>query len=261
MGRPWTASRNSSPNDLNADCRPREARAVRRWTAAGMTRMNKAAASMIAATGKSHQAMKAKIATGAQMAMATWGRYWPKKVCNCSTPSTIDSITPPVRSAPNQAGPRAVIWSNRRPRRDCCTSAATRWAIIVRAWSSTPRSRMAAAAPPSGQASVAAGSPRNTPAMNRPRKAKRAIPTPRASRPRMTEDTIRPRMPRVMLHSFRSKCMGSAGRGVSAGMMARVRRRAQAVSGGGRGDRRRLLPAIRHIYLTEAGGLAPRPST
>ena len=45
------------------------------------------------------------MASGAAMAIATCGMYWPKKLCNCSTPSTIDSMTPPVRSAPNQAGP------------------------------------------------------------------------------------------------------------------------------------------------------------
>ena len=44
-------------------------------------------------------------------ATVTCGTYWPKKVCNCSTPSTIDSMTPPVRSPANQAGPRAAILS------------------------------------------------------------------------------------------------------------------------------------------------------
>ena len=87
--------------------------------------------------------MKAKIASGAQAAIDTCGRYWPKKVCNCSTPSMIDSITPPVRSAPNQAGPRATILSYSRPRSASCTRAAVRCAIMVRRWSSQARSRMA----------------------------------------------------------------------------------------------------------------------
>ena len=84
---------------------------MRLCTTAGATRVNSAAPSITAATGTSQNAMKAKIASGAQAAIVTCGRYWPKKVCNCSTPSTIDSITPPVRSAPNQAGPRATILS------------------------------------------------------------------------------------------------------------------------------------------------------
>ena len=50
--------------------------------------------------------MKAKIANGAQAEMSSCGRYWPKKVCSCSTPSTIDSITPPVRSRGEPAGPQ-----------------------------------------------------------------------------------------------------------------------------------------------------------
>ncbi len=73
--------------------------------------MNNAAHSITVATGTSQNAMKAKIASGAQAAIDTCGMYWPKKVCNCSTPSMIDSITPPVRSAPNQAGPSATILS------------------------------------------------------------------------------------------------------------------------------------------------------
>ncbi len=115
VGRPWTASRNSSPNDLNAACRVRDARPERSCTTAGRTRVTRAPASITAATGTSQKAMKAKIATGAATAIATCGRYWPKNVCNCSTPSTMESMTPPVRSAPNQAGPRATILSYKQP--------------------------------------------------------------------------------------------------------------------------------------------------
>ncbi len=64
--------------------------------------------SISAATGTSHQAMMANIAIGVSAAMASCGTYWPKKVCNCSTPSTTDSMTPPVRSPANQAGPSSV---------------------------------------------------------------------------------------------------------------------------------------------------------
>ena len=60
--------------------------------------MKSAATSITAAIGTSHQASTAKITNGAQAAMMSCGRYAPKKVCNCSTPSMTDSITPPVRS-------------------------------------------------------------------------------------------------------------------------------------------------------------------
>ena len=100
---------------------------------AGSTSENSAAASITSATGTSQAAITAKIASGAQMAIATCGRYWPKKVCNCSTPSTSDSMTPPVRSAPNQAGPSATILSYSRPRNASCTWVEVRCAISVRA--------------------------------------------------------------------------------------------------------------------------------
>ena len=45
-------------------------------------------------------------------------------------------MTPPVRSAPNQAGPSATILSYSRPRSISCTRVAVRCAIIVRTWSS-----------------------------------------------------------------------------------------------------------------------------
>jgi hypothetical protein len=64
---------------LKAACRWREALAVLRCTVAGRTRVNSAATSMTEATGTSHQAMKAKIAKGAQTAIVTCGSYWPKK--------------------------------------------------------------------------------------------------------------------------------------------------------------------------------------
>jgi hypothetical protein len=94
--------------------------------------VNRAAANITVATGTSHQAMNTKIATGAHIAIVTCGRYWPKKDWSCSTPSTIDNMTPPVRSAPNQAGPNATILSNSRPRSTSCTRVAVRLAIIVR---------------------------------------------------------------------------------------------------------------------------------
>jgi len=37
--------------------------------------------------------------------MQSCGTYCPKKVCNCSTPSTTDNITPPVRSRRTMAAP------------------------------------------------------------------------------------------------------------------------------------------------------------
>ncbi len=158
-----------------------------------MVRVKRAESSMTTATGTSQKAMKAKIASGAAMAMATCGMYWPKKLCNCSTPSTMDSITPPVRSAPNQAGPSATILSYSRPRSVSCTRMAVRCATMVRVWSNAARSTMATPAPASGQTRTVAGEPWNTPARNRPRKTKRAMPKISASMPSNTESTMRSR--------------------------------------------------------------------
>ena len=52
--------------------------AVFRCTVAGSTSVNSAAASITVATGTSHHAMNTKIATGAQIAIVTCGRYCPK---------------------------------------------------------------------------------------------------------------------------------------------------------------------------------------
>ena len=111
VGRPWTPSRNSEPNAFRACWRPW---LVRRsvWTkTVGAIRVTSAKTSITVATGTSHQAIKAKIAIGVSTAIDSCGTYWPKKVCNCSTPSTIDSMTPPVRSPANQAGPSSAILS------------------------------------------------------------------------------------------------------------------------------------------------------
>ena len=189
------ASSSSSPNALKARWRSRDAAAERSCTSTGRTSVSSAATIITAATGTSHQAMKPKIATGATIATATCGRYWPKKLCSCSTPSTIDSMTPPVRSAPNQAGPSATILSNRRARRSSWICAAVRWATMVRACSSTQRSTTATPVAASGQTSVAAGSPWNTPARKLPRKAKRAIPNASASRPSSVDNRMRPTQP------------------------------------------------------------------
>jgi len=77
----------------------------------GAINVTRAKTSITVATGTSQKAMKTKIATGVSAAIVTCGTYWPKKVCNCSTPSTIDSMTPPVRSPANQAGPSVAILS------------------------------------------------------------------------------------------------------------------------------------------------------
>jgi len=99
------------PKDLRARCRPwLERRSMWRKTV-GPTRVTSAKASITAATGTSQKAIKAKIARGVSTAMQSCGTYCPKKVCNCSTPSTIDSMTPPVRSPANHAGPSAAILS------------------------------------------------------------------------------------------------------------------------------------------------------
>ena len=55
--------------------------------------------------------MKAKIASGVSAATEACGTNCPKKLCSCSTPSTTDSMTPPVRSPANQAGPNSAILS------------------------------------------------------------------------------------------------------------------------------------------------------
>lgn len=111
VGRPWTASRNSSPNSFSERVRARLARRSSMCTAIGPNNANNAATRNTSAVGTSQKAMTAKIANGAAAAMATCGRYWPKKVCNCSTPSTTVSITPPVRWLANQAGPSATMRS------------------------------------------------------------------------------------------------------------------------------------------------------
>ncbi len=74
-------------------------------------RVTRAATSITVATGASHQTIKPKIASGVSVATDTCGRYCPKKLCSCSTPSTTESITPPVRSPANQAGPNSAILS------------------------------------------------------------------------------------------------------------------------------------------------------
>ena len=79
--------------------------------AIGAASVTKAAISMTVATGRSHHTMNRKIAIGVSAATQTCGRYWPKKLCSCSTPSTSDSMTPPVRSPANQAGPSSAILS------------------------------------------------------------------------------------------------------------------------------------------------------
>ena len=81
------------------------------WNEAGAISVTSAATSITSATGASHHTIKAKIAIGVSAATETCGTNWPKKLCNCSTPSTTDSITPPVRSPANQAGPSSAILS------------------------------------------------------------------------------------------------------------------------------------------------------
>ncbi len=111
VGSPWTPSRNSEPNAFSACWRPWLVRRSRWAKTLGAIRVTSAAVSITVATGRSHQAMKAKIAIGVSTAIDNCGMYWPKKLCNCSTPSMIDSMTPPVRSPANQAGPNSAILS------------------------------------------------------------------------------------------------------------------------------------------------------
>ena len=101
-------------------------------TAMGPASANSAATSSTSAVGTSQKAITAKMAKGAAAAMASCGRYWPKKVCNCSTPSTTVSITPPVRWRANQAGPSATMRSYSWPRSDSWMAAEARCACTVR---------------------------------------------------------------------------------------------------------------------------------
>ena len=143
---------------LERACRARDARPERSCTTAGSTRVNSAATSMTSGDrhvpeGDEGEDRQRRGRWRSPPAACT-GR---RSVCNCSTPSTIDSMTPPVRSAPNQAGPRATILSYSRPRSASCTRMAVRCATMVRPWSSAARSTMATPAPASGQTSTAAG--------------------------------------------------------------------------------------------------------
>ena len=155
-----------------------------------------AAPSITAATGTSHQAMKAKIA------MRRAARRWHlRHVLAEERLQLLDAVDHRQHDA---AG--ALAGEPGRPecgdlvvelrlRSASCTRAAVRCATMVRAVSSAARSTIAAAAPASGSASSAAGAPRNTRARKRPRKAKRAMPMPSASRPSSTASPMRPRSP------------------------------------------------------------------
>ena len=111
VGSPWTPSRNSEPKDFSACWRPWLVRRSTCTKTIGAINVTSAKTSITAATGTSQNAIKAKIASGVSTAIDNCGTYWPKKVCNCSTPSTIDSMTPPVRSPANQAGPSSATLS------------------------------------------------------------------------------------------------------------------------------------------------------
>ena len=63
----------------------------------GKINVNRANARKMYAVCTSNAAMKAKINGGVSAATASCGKYWPKKVSNCSTPSTRDITTSPVR--------------------------------------------------------------------------------------------------------------------------------------------------------------------
>ncbi len=74
VGRPCTASRNSSPNALNAAERASAARWSARCTSCGSASVTSAATSRIAAVGTSHHASTAKIMIGAHAAITSCGR-------------------------------------------------------------------------------------------------------------------------------------------------------------------------------------------
>src|SRR4029453_2937234 len=57
------------------------------------------------AVGTVNQAMPGKISSGVSAATANCGKYCPRNVSNCSTPSTIASTTSPVRSWSKCPGP------------------------------------------------------------------------------------------------------------------------------------------------------------
>ena len=119
VGKPCTASRKSSPKAFSERVRAWLARRSSMCTAIGPNKANSAAARNTSAVGTSQKAITAKMAKGAAAAMATCGKYWPKNVCNCSTPSTTVSMTPPVRWLANQAGPSVTMRSYSLPRSVC----------------------------------------------------------------------------------------------------------------------------------------------
>ena len=128
----------------------------------------------------------------------------PKRFCNCSTPSTTDSITPPVRSPLNHAG---------RVRRSGRTAARAAWPARARPWL---REHRAAMVEPRAQqhagrrcndgfadACRRAGKP--VPARGRERRNAGSRHPLRAGR--ATAAATRQRSPAIIAHSRRSKYM------------------------------------------------------
>ncbi|MNX47722.1 hypothetical protein D3C86_782800 [compost metagenome] len=150
--------------------RARLARRSSMCTAIGPKSANRAAARKTSAVGTSQNAITAKIANGAAAAIATCGRYWPKKVCNCSTPSTTVSMMPPLRWLANHAGPSATMRSYSLARSVCWIAADVRFACTVRQWSKNARSSTIAATHSAGTIQSRHGAPSNTRASSWPRK-------------------------------------------------------------------------------------------
>ena len=125
-----------------------------------------------------------------------------EKVCNCSTPSTTDSITPPVRSPLNHAGPSAAIRSNSRARSVACTRPAVCCASTVRRWSSHARSSTQAAVATTASPMLRAGAPEKpVPARGRERRnagSRHPLRAGRARRPRPPASAAPPSLPIVV---------------------------------------------------------------
>ena len=185
----------------------RRARRCARAPRDGATRVNSAAPSITLATGTSQNAMKAKIASGAQAAIDTCGRYWPKKVCSCSTPSIIDSITPPVRS---RAEPGRTERDDLVVKAARAASPAPAPRCGARSWCARGRARRAAgsrracrpAAPPVRRSVPRGTAGRGTGRGRRSARCRWRAPAGQAGCPARSAT----RRPLVMRHSLRSKC-------------------------------------------------------
>ena len=149
--------------------------------------------------------------------MTSCGRYSPKYVSSCSTPSTIESSTSPVRSSPKWAGPSATTFAQSRLRSTSCTRAAVRWAIMARACSMKPRSTITTATSAKGRARSEKASPANTRASSQPSSASRPIPIRDENTPIAAVAAIRRRIPRVNGQSLGSRNMETMLGGIHSG--------------------------------------------